>query len=288
MTDVRDMVELLSEDRSSSGVVPQVQLIDPKIATEILRWNEGNRKLDRDTVELYAQAMKRGEWQLSHQGIAIDIDGVLLDGQHRLAAVVRSGVSVLMLVVRGVDRSTFSVVDTGKRRSAADTLRTIGAPDVLNLAAALRCLHLYDTLPGGAGWSGPRSRITNDQVMELYQRHPAMLECIRRARPVSASVGIITSACATAIYVTRRAAPELDQSEWFSGIIKGANLDETDQRLRFRNFFMNVRAQGGRRRMDAREQIGIYLKAYNGWLRGEARQVLAFRKGEMLPKPASG
>ncbi len=271
----------------AEGFVSQVQLMDPQMAAEILRYNEGNRKLDRSTVELYAGAMKRGEWKLSHQGVAIDDRGNLLDGQHRLAAVVRSGVSVPMLVVRGVDRDSFSVVDTGKRRSASDSLKIIGAADVLNLAASLRYLCLYDTLPGDVAWTGPKARLTNDQVLELHEQHPGMLDCVRRARPVAGAIGIITSACAAAIYVTRRAASDMDQSEWFAGVISGANLDEEDPRLRFRNFFINGRAQGGRRRMDAREHVAIYIKAWNDWVKGEKRQYLSFRKGESMPKPVA-
>ncbi|SDX36263.1 hypothetical protein SAMN05421504_1021159 [Amycolatopsis xylanica] len=272
-------------DLEPDGFASSIQLVTPEVAVEILKQNEGNRKLDRATVEIYAGAMKRNEWRLSHQGIAIDQEGELLDGQHRLAAVVKSGKTVPMLVVRGVDRNSFSIVDTGKRRSASDSLRTIGAADVIHLAAALRYVHLCDTLPGDAAWSGHRARLTNDQILELHEKHPRMIECVRRARPVAGTIGIIASACASAIYLTRRSAPELDQEDWFNGVITGANLDEGDPRLRLRAFFLNARAQNGRRRMDAREHIAVYLKAWNGWVRGEKRQGLAFRKGESLPKP---
>lgn len=267
-------------------LTPKVQLIDPVTAAEILSRNRGNRKVDRSVVEIYAEAMKRGEWKLHHQGIAIDGRGELLDGQHRLEAVVKSGVTIPVLVVRGVDRDAFSVVDTGKRRSVSDSLRTIGATDVYIVGAALRYLHLYDNLPADIGWKGARARLTNDQVLKLYQGHPQMMDCVRQARAVAKAVPVIASACATAIYVTTRAAPGLDQSEWFNGIIKGVQLDEADPRLRFRNLFLNMRAQGGRRRMDAREHVALFIKAWNLWCRGERRQLLSFRKDESMPRPA--
>jgi hypothetical protein len=285
VTDVHQKFALPEASWNIEGVVSKVQLVDPSIAAEILRYNAGNRKIDRATVEIYAAAMKRGEWKLSHQGIAVDEHGVLLDGQHRLEAILKSGVTIPMLVVRGVDRASFSVVDTGKRRSATDSLRTLGVPDVNHLAAALRYVYLFDTLPSDMGWSGHRARLTNDQILELYQQHPQMLDCVRQARSVAGAIGIISSACAAAIYITRRSAPDRDQSEWFNGVVSGANLDEGDPRLRLRNFFMNARAQGGRRRMDAREHLAVYIKAWNDWVRGEKRGFLAFRKGELMPKP---
>ncbi|MEU5691196.1 hypothetical protein [Actinosynnema sp. NPDC020468] len=261
-------------------------VLTPEVASEILGRNIENRRLDRHTVELYASAMNRGEWKLSHQGIAVDHRGVLLDGQHRLAAVVKSGKAVPMLVVRGVQRDTFSVVDTGKKRSASDALQLTGAQDTNHLAAALRYLHMYETLPKDIGsWSGGRTRTTNEQILELLRTHPGMHDCVRRARPLSTNTGIIASACATAIYLTERAAPNVDATEWFSGVLTGANLDLGDPRLAFRNFFVNGRAQAGRRRMNAREHIAIYIKAWNDWMNGESRKLIAFRKGESTPTP---
>nr|WP_157529458.1 hypothetical protein [Kibdelosporangium sp. MJ126-NF4] len=280
-------MEILGAERRAESFCSKVQLIDPKTAEEILCYNTENRKIDRSTVELYSEAMKRGEWKLSHQGIAIDVDGILLDGQHRLAAVIKSGISVPMLVVRGVERSTFSVMDTGKRRTASDNLRMLGVADVYNVAATLRYVYLYDTLPVDAAWTGSKTRLTNDQILELHTKYPDMAEYVKRGRLIASAVGIITSACSAGGYVTWRSAPELDQSEWFNGIISGANLDEDDPRLRFRNFFVNARAQGGRRRMDAREHLAIYLKAWNLWRKGEKRQLLSFRKGEAMPKPVT-
>jgi hypothetical protein len=48
---------------------------------------------------------------VTHQGIALDTDGVLIDGQHRLAAAVEADQPVDMLVITGVDAATFDVLD---------------------------------------------------------------------------------------------------------------------------------------------------------------------------------
>lgn len=256
--------------------------IDPDEAKRLLKSNAGNRRLDPGTVDRYAGAMRRGEWKLSHQGVAIDRDGVLLDGQHRLAAIVKAGVSIRLAVVRQVDRDAFSVLDTGKRRGAGDTLRLAGASDPLHLSAALRYLRLYQTIPDSS-WSSGQARLTNDQILKLHDEHPRMSDCVRQARLVSTSTGIITSACATAIYLTSQA-PDVDDESWFRGITTGANLDIGDPRLAFRTFFANTRAAAGKRRMDAREHVAIYIKARNAWVSGQKIKLLAFRKGAIMPR----
>jgi len=99
------------------------ELITPEKARELLKGNYGNRPLRRTLVERLAQEMMTGNWQISHQGIAIAPDGRLLDGQHRLAAIVRSGVTVPMMVARNVPHEAFKVIDRGAKRSLVDVTR---------------------------------------------------------------------------------------------------------------------------------------------------------------------
>lgn len=73
-------------------------------------------------VTEYAKEMRAGRWKSTHQGIAIGWDGKVVDGQHRLLAVIESGVSVEMLVTRGVDPETQDLVDGGRKRTVGDQL----------------------------------------------------------------------------------------------------------------------------------------------------------------------
>jgi hypothetical protein len=75
------------------GAVPvrsRVQKISPDKAVEMLAANTANRPLARSTVQAFAEAMRRGDWLVTHQGIAFDTTGALVDGQHRLAAVIEA------------------------------------------------------------------------------------------------------------------------------------------------------------------------------------------------------
>ncbi|HEU0239912.1 MAG TPA: hypothetical protein VH496_02600 [Mycobacterium sp.] len=82
----------------------------------MLAANTSNRPPSKAVVRGYADAIRRGEWMVTHQGVAFDTDGVLVDGQHRLAATVEADQSVDVLMVTGVDAATFDVLDVGKRR----------------------------------------------------------------------------------------------------------------------------------------------------------------------------
>lgn len=82
----------------------RVETITPEIAKTYLTRNVNNRKPSNKTVSIYAREMKMGKWQLTHQGLAFDENGDLLDGQHRLWAVVEADVPVQMIVSRITDR----------------------------------------------------------------------------------------------------------------------------------------------------------------------------------------
>lgn len=92
--------------------------VTPEMAKAWLAKNNvNNRHMRPSVVSRYAFDMKRGEWRLTHQGIAFRSDGTIADGQHRLAAVVMSGCGVWMLVTYGMDEPT---VDLVKPRNPAD------------------------------------------------------------------------------------------------------------------------------------------------------------------------
>ena len=103
-------------------ITAETKLITPEWAAEILQTkNSKNRKLRGWWAEALAAAIRRGEWITTHQGIAFDEDGNIIDGQHKLKAVVLAKIPIEMMVFHGVPRSAFSVLDIGTKRSYADT-----------------------------------------------------------------------------------------------------------------------------------------------------------------------
>ena len=91
--------------------------------------------------------MRHDEWLVTHQGIAFDVNGVLVDGQHRLAAIIEADRPVELTVFTEVAEGTFDVLDIGKRRTAADVLAIEGEKNSTMLAAMVRTVWLYHNRP---------------------------------------------------------------------------------------------------------------------------------------------
>src|SRR5581483_4804534 len=101
------------------------------------------RRMDERQVVKLTTAIQNGEWQENGATIVFNEDGELIDGQHRLAAVIRSGKTIWSLVVRGVSskESVFHTIGDEKPRRVTDLLRTA---NVNNVAAVARYLWLVE------------------------------------------------------------------------------------------------------------------------------------------------
>jgi hypothetical protein len=112
---------------ATSRVVTQTEIITPEIARRYLAANHCNRNLSRPHVIRLVNAMLSGEFHHTHQGIAFDEFGNLIDGQHRLSAIVESGTSQPMQVTRGISSRSRSMVDGQIRpRRISDSLMMEG------------------------------------------------------------------------------------------------------------------------------------------------------------------
>lgn len=122
--------------------------VTPDMATRWLRANFRNRAVSDDTVLAYARDMLAGRWQPTHQGIAFNDRDQLIDGQHRLMAVVRIAKPVRMMVtfglpsqIAGAEMTTMDCVDRGRTRSVGDQLKIQhglkGGAQIASVAASL-------------------------------------------------------------------------------------------------------------------------------------------------------
>lgn len=100
----------------------RIQTFDAELAQHYLdTYNNNNyRKIVDSQANHYANLMSKGEWMTSASTIAIDTNGNLVNGQHRLVGVVKSGVEVDLIVITGADPASVYAVDTHESRKMKD------------------------------------------------------------------------------------------------------------------------------------------------------------------------
>ena len=94
--------------------------IGPALATEMLRASNGNRKIRKWYVDSLARIMQRGQFRTTAEGIGFTADGFLIEGHHRLNAIIQSGETVEIWCMFGLDHDIYSYHNLGVKRSTAD------------------------------------------------------------------------------------------------------------------------------------------------------------------------
>ena len=132
-----------------------IEQISPELAVQYLLSNTNNRPLRKTHVAWLADQMKNQQWKLTHQGICFTQDGALSDGQHRLEAIIASGMTVPMMVTRGAETGNFEAYDLGIGRTAVlSALRYLPDPSAATRSILAYPEHGHAGLAAGAGEHG--------------------------------------------------------------------------------------------------------------------------------------
>lgn len=105
--------------------------------------NSRNRPISENAVAKYTQQIKDGNWVDNGQAFIFGTSGQLLNGQHRLLAIVRANKAVEATITYGVDDAAFDTIDDCNTRSLADVLHIKGEASSGLLSAGLRFLWIY-------------------------------------------------------------------------------------------------------------------------------------------------
>ncbi len=97
--------------------------VTPELARKWLDLARFNRDVDHAVVAKYVRQIKDGLWRRTHQGVALTKAGVLIDGQHRLLAIIKSGMTVPMIVFVDEPEENFEFIDCGRNRSHLEMMR---------------------------------------------------------------------------------------------------------------------------------------------------------------------
>jgi len=252
--------------------------LTPDLAAELLASTPAHqRKITQNHVDRISRAMTTGGWVFNPQPLIIDTNGALTDGQHRCAAVIQSGVTIPVVIVRGADPEVFALVDTGRTRQAS---QFVPGQYGTTIAAAARLVLAFRATGGQLrAIDYERSMITNKQILddveadEEYQLAAPQIAAIRKAAKINA-----VPLLAVHILASRNVDPDL-ASLWLSGLETGEDLAKGDPRLVLRNKWI----QDGSRIRGISLQWSITVKAWNAHLAGREIKQLRWRKIDGIP-----
>lgn len=270
---------------SIQSIMPKTQIetqtivLTPELAARYLETTDRQRSVSSRLVARLATEIRAGRWQHTHQGLAFDLDGRLIDGQHRCHAVIAADQAITIQVTRGVPAETFSVMDQGKTRTRGDIFTIAGVTDGAYAAAATRVVsrliegpevYRSELVDRKRVWCAVQSNGSVRQAerdVDLYNRLSRVKRIPSRAE-FKSSIVHMKAVWVGVFWYLRLFADDKDCVESFhKKAVHGIGLGEGDPGLLLREYI--ARNKAGRRSR----------KHWEGWLvltlfRGWAAEVL--------------
>lgn len=248
-----------------------------------------NRNVNDRRVQALSLDMQAGRWLVTHQGIAFSVEGRLIDGQHRMHAVVRAGIPVEMMVNVNCDPATFKVIDVGIVRTSGHILHMAAIKNATGMAAAVTLEYIYanDLTNGG----GSIASLTKTMILEEAQTNPGLSASLDFCTAFKSDwIGLLpASQVAFVHHRAKRTATRDLADEFVEGLATGIGLQRGDPRLALRNRLFKI-ARDPLIRTTAFVKVLFLIKVWNAWVRGEKLGVLRLGgktddDGKHVPQP---
>ena len=148
----------------------EVKEITPYVAKELLKCNVNNRRVSVQVLDLYVKMMSQGLWKEAGDTIKISKSGRILDGQKRLMAVVKSGITIKIAIAYDLEDDVFDVIDIGQKRTSADSFFVLKIKNSNSVPSIIKqYILIMDNKRGGLM---PKDRATNADILNIYHSDP--------------------------------------------------------------------------------------------------------------------
>ena len=271
--------------KTTTDVTTKEELWTPTKAKALLSKGGINRRLNTNTVDRYAAAMADGKWSMNGETIKISRAGKLLDGQHRLHAVIESGEKVELLTVRGLLPKTQETIDDGFKRSLAHVLDIKGEKHTTTLSFTLSLIDRWDKnqlhqVRSRSG-HGPR----RDECVSMLKKHPQIRDYVAHTfthqfKTALGSAGLF----AFCWYVCSRNKKHKDLADmFFEQFAQGTAMGSEDPVYHLRERILRAKLTDDPRfKLDTLQKLNLIAAAWNATVQGRPMKQLKLPREQGL------
>jgi hypothetical protein len=260
----------------------QQVVMSPEWANQLLQNNNHNRKLRPNKVAEIAQDIATGRWMLNPQPIAVSSEGWLLDGQHRLRAIILAKQPVPIMLATDCPPECFKTIDIGIVRSNTDFFKIEGIKYAANIGPVIRYVEFYRNIPGVI-WNHNSYPMSKTQIHELYMdQQDAYDKAIEAgARAYGKCKQVNPSILAAMIHLAKNKTKALEYAEQIGS---GIGLNVTSPIYMWRQALINGVTRSRTHGMsNSQLQLAGFIKSYNYWREGAEMRVFRLPSIPSMP-----
>lgn len=239
--------------------------VTPTIAREWLKRNLGNRPVKPTHVARLADAIRRGLWKMTGDAIRFSTTGKLIDGQHRLHAIIEAEVGVNCVVMFGLGDDIFDVIDSGSGRSKADVVFVKYQLPVAKSALLSSAANL--ALQYESGITSLKGSVASDDLLKFIDNNPDVVDAVSYVYDNAPRESPIPKSIAAAFFLFAARKDRLLAESFILRFMVGAVNGPEDNLLHLRNFCLKARAV--RRPVQAGDIFGRLIVVWNSERRGK-------------------
>lgn len=260
-----------------------LETISPQRARELLEMNVFNRPLNRSHVQFLVRCLRNGEWKVNGDPVRISPGKVLLDGQHRLTAVIESGITIQSFVAYNVPQDVFDTIDSGiKVRGGAEVLALNGEKNYALLSGTVRTYHIYTNRI----WNSfVEQKMSNQEIERALAETPQIRDSVnfivknRRGLKILAPIRLFAAAHAIFTEIDREAA-----DDFIIRLATGAEMKKGDPLLSLRSRLFENRCSV--KRFSSHHALALIIKAWNTCRRNGSVKSISYNPNrECFPEP---
>lgn len=235
----------------------EIFIVSKGLVTCLIEMHSNNRKIRKGHVDYLKRSMIRGAFYITNNGIGISRSGEVIDGQHRLEALVDAGYpQVQILIVYGLPEESKTAIDLGINRTIGDTMHlAFSHPEITSqMVAVCRFYGLILLHRGERGF-----KPTPHEVFDWYNKLLPSFEMIYQIKGITNLPAPVITAVAIRLLNDLSDSRPLD---FIEGLITGANLDFNSPILKLKQYLQNYKGGAGQLQKERFSRTISALTAY--------------------------
>jgi len=269
------------------------ELVTPELAKSLLNIAENagfkNRNCSERRVAYLCHVIESGQWADSNDCVCVDTEGVLINGYHRMNAIIKTDSPVWMTIKRGMERATFQSMDTGKKRTASDVLTIEGVSNSALVARALKLLYMYEehgNLFFGRKGNGEIDLVTNAHVLHLLSENPEIVECTKFIKGLNQVNRLMPPGFLAFAHYLLKICKQHDPvavDDFFLKLNSDGLSEKNETPFLLRKKLLEDKLCSGGTQLTLRAKYSLFIKCWNYYIIGTKLSMLRFSRDDSFP-----